>query len=100
MPPSLSLSLLLAVCLLTLGRVELDAVLPAPAGVVDVGRGGGDHPVVVVDLLQRIHESSLVDQIWVFGFESKFGRFVQNYSHIHFNVPQFWPAKSELISRY
>ena len=45
------LSLLLAVCLLTLGRVELDAVLPAPAGVVDVGRGGGDHPVVVVDLL-------------------------------------------------
>lgn len=36
---------------LTLGRVELDAVLLAPAGMVNIGRGGGDHPVVVVDLL-------------------------------------------------
>ena len=37
---------------LTFGRVELDAVLLAPAGMVNIGRGGGDHPVVVVDLLQ------------------------------------------------
>ena len=35
---------------LTFGRVELDALLPAPPDGVDVGRAGGHDPVVVVDL--------------------------------------------------
>ena len=57
-----SVDKLLAAVLLTLGRVELDAVLLAPAGVVDVGRGGGDHPVVVVDLLESVQQSHFGSQ--------------------------------------